>query len=115
MMMVDRLEKAYFKNLDVVELMDETNRALVNVLKKSSKFESFQNKNIEPDIFKLIYCRVEAIRGTGPSDPGRCPKIRLKEPGPNETSAGFQTDENHEIAAAMAHHPFQSLQRTGKK
>ena len=35
-------------------------------------------------------------------DPGRCPKIRLKEPGPNGTSAGFQTDENRYYTLILA-------------
>ncbi len=35
-------------------------------------------------------------------DPGRCPKIRLKEPGLNETSAGFQTDENRYYTLILA-------------
>ena len=34
--------------------------------------------------------------------PGRCPKIRLKEPGLNETSAGFQTDENRYYTLILA-------------
>jgi hypothetical protein len=35
-------------------------------------------------------------------DPGRCPKICLKEPGPNGTSAGFQTDENRYYTLILA-------------
>jgi hypothetical protein len=35
-------------------------------------------------------------------DPGPCPKIRLKEPGPNGTSAGFQTDENRYYTLILA-------------
>ena len=35
-------------------------------------------------------------------DPGRCPKIRLKEPGPDGTSAGFQTDENRYYTLILA-------------
>ena len=35
-------------------------------------------------------------------DPGPCPKIRLKEPGLNETSAGFQTDENRYYTLILA-------------
>ncbi len=35
-------------------------------------------------------------------DPGRSPKIRLKEPGPNGTSAGFQTDENRYYTLILA-------------
>ena len=35
-------------------------------------------------------------------DPVRCPKIRLKEPGLNETSAGFQTDENRYYTLILA-------------
>ena len=38
-------------------------------------------------------------------DPGRCPKIRLKEPGPNGTSAGFQTDENRYYTLILAKRP----------
>ncbi len=37
-----------------------------------------------------------------PGDPGRSPKIRLKEPGPNGTSAGFQTDENRYYTLILA-------------
>ena len=37
-----------------------------------------------------------------PGDPGPCPKIRLKEPGPNGTSAGFQTDENRYYTLILA-------------
>ena len=37
-----------------------------------------------------------------PGGPGRCPKIRLKEPGPNGTSAGFQTDENRYYTLILA-------------
>ena len=37
-----------------------------------------------------------------PGDPGPCPKIRLKEPGLNETSAGFQTDENRYYTLILA-------------
>ncbi|UJR22355.1 hypothetical protein I4U23_025417 [Adineta vaga] len=35
-------------------------------------------------------------------DPGPCPKICLKEPGLNETSAGFQTDENRYYTLILA-------------
>ena len=35
-------------------------------------------------------------------DPGRYPKIRLKEPGPDGTSAGFQTDENRYYTLILA-------------
>jgi hypothetical protein len=51
------------------------------------------------------HCSVETIRDTGPIEircPGRCPKIRLKEPGLNETSAGFQTDENRYYTLILA-------------
>ena len=34
--------------------------------------------------------------------PGRSPKIRLKEPGPDGTSAGFQTDENRYYTLILA-------------
>ena len=51
------------------------------------------------------HCSVETIRGrarVNPGDPGRFPKIRLKEPGLDETSAGFQTDENRYYTLILA-------------
>lgn len=55
-------------------------------------------------------CSVEMIHGLSPSQLGWpsdrwCPKIRLKEPGPNGTSAGFQTDENRYYTLILARRP----------
>ncbi|UJR22354.1 hypothetical protein I4U23_025416 [Adineta vaga] len=51
-----------------------------------------------------LQCRDDPWSGSkcNSDDPDRCPKICLKEPGLNETSAGFQTDENRYYTLILA-------------
>ena len=51
-----------------------------------------------------MQCREDPWQGirVKTNDPSQCPKIRLKEPGPNRTSAGFQTDENRYYTSILA-------------
>ena len=80
-------------------------------MKKSSSLSFSINNTIPISRRKQVWTKLD---GTAVSkwsvaqvrvnsgDPSRYPKIRLKEPGLNESSAGFQTDENRYYTLILA-------------
>ncbi|UJR22359.1 hypothetical protein I4U23_025421 [Adineta vaga] len=73
----------------------------VGIIRNDSRCPEGEREWTELDGTAVSRRSVAQVR-VNSGDPGPCPKICLKEPGLNKTSAGFQTDENRYYTLILA-------------
>ena len=83
-----------YVRMKIIKLTFNLNNMMVPVSRKKREWTELDGTAVS----RRSVARVRVNSG----DPGRCPKICLKEPGPNGTSAGFQTDENRYYTLILA-------------